>query len=118
MCPSCFYSGFASFPSYWEFEAFEAELHQKLVHRQLLPLPRILTQGLAVMAPEQLYQCPNCGETWALSSPDNAWRGYFLPLAVANAYNSKLIVKGRIKRLAGVAVAIGAGSFILWQILK
>jgi hypothetical protein len=118
MCPSCFSSGFAGFPSYWEFEAFEAELQQKLEHQQLLPLPHTPIQQLTIMAPEQIYQCLNCGENWALSSPDNAWRGYFLPLAVARAHIRKSAVKDRIKRVSGAAIAIGVGAFTLWQLLK
>ena len=118
MCPHCFSAGFPYFPSYWEFEAFETELRQKLVRRQLLPQPNAPTTELTMTGPEQLYQCPSCGETWALSSPDNAWRGYFLPLAEAVTYCRKLKIKDRAKGLIGVAVAIGTATLLLWRALQ
>jgi len=111
MCPGCFSSGFASFPSYWEFEAFEAELQQKLMQQQLLPLPRTPTPELTAMAPEQLYQCPVCNETWSLSSPDNAWRGYFLPEAEAQKRQQRL---QRTDAGRQVGCLLVMGMLLLW----
>lgn len=116
MCRNCFISGFAGFPSYWEFEAFEAELQQKLA-QQLLPLPTPAPM-LAAMACGQLYQCPVCGETWELSSPDNAWRGYFLPVLQAAAYRHRLQRNDRSRRLGCVGLLLALAGIILWRLLS
>lgn len=70
------------------------------------------------MAPEQLYQCPTCGDTWALSSPDNAWRGYFLPLAEAVAYGRKRRHRDRNRQLGGLALVLALAGFTIWRLLS
>ena len=72
------------FENYWTFEAFDAELTRQLSAGQWAavappagcPLPH---QAVAY------YQPCHSGQVWALSEPDNAWRGYFLPLDEAVA---------------------------------
>ena len=67
------------------------------------------------MTPEQLYQCPTCGNTWALSSPNNVWRGYFLPLAEAVAYRRKLGRWDRNRQLGGLALVLALAGFATWR---
>lgn len=116
MCPNCFPSSIAGFPSYWEFEAFEAELQQKLMQQQLIPLSLALIQKPAAMAPEQVYQCSSCGEAWALSSPDNAWRGYFLPLAEVAAHQSQSWQCNRERPIGCLALVLTLAGFIIWRL--
>ena len=115
MCPSCFASGVTGFPSYWEFEAFEAELQRK--RQRLLPVPNAPVLNLTTTAPEQLYQCPACGETWALSSPDNAWRGYFLPLAEAVAYQNQQRQRDQTRPIGCLAFLLVLTGLIIWRLL-
>jgi len=115
MCPNCFSSGFASFPSYWEFEAFEAELQQKLAQQHLQPVPADSIGSPSLTHLEQLYHCPACDETWAFSSPDNAWRGYFLPLAAADQYCRELRHPSLLKSGCGVPLLLGIAAYLLWQ---
>jgi hypothetical protein len=116
MCPNCFSAGVASFPSYWEFEAFETKLQHKLMRQQLIPLSLALTQEPAAMAPEQLYQCSSCGEAWAISSPDNAWRGYFLPLAEATALQCHQQQRNRKRPIGCLALVLALAGFIIWRL--
>tara|TARA_B100001093_G_C26292793_1_gene785989 strand:+ start:226 stop:510 length:285 start_codon:yes stop_codon:yes gene_type:complete len=37
-----------------------------------------------------LYNCKSCNIDWELSSPDNAWRGYFLPIELKGNYETYL----------------------------
>ena len=113
MCPNCFASGVTGFPSYWE---FEAELQRK--RQQLLPVPDAPALSLTTTAPEQLYQCLACGETWALSSPDNAWRGYFLPLAEAVTYGQQLRRTDRNRRVGCLALVLGLAGFTIWRLFS
>ena len=115
MCPHCFSAGFPYFPSYWEFEAFETELRQKLVRRQLLPQPNAPTTKLTMTGPEQLYQCPSCGETWALSSPDNAWRGYFLPWSELRAHHDGVKLNHRIKLISVALLLLMVLAIFFWN---
>ena len=117
MCPDCFASGVAGFPSYWEFEAFEAELQRQLQRQQLLPIAGGVAQELIAMAPEQLYQCTACGETWALSGPDNAWRGYFLPLAEAVAYQNQQRQRDRTRPIGCLTLLLVLAGLIIWRLL-
>ena len=118
MCPNCFSTGVTGFPSYWEFEAFEMELQRKRQRQQLLPVPNAPVLSLTKTTPEQLYQCPACGETWALSSPDNAWRGYFLPLAEAVTYGQQLRRTDRNRRVGCLALVLGLAGFTIWRLFS
>ena len=118
MCPNCFSAGFSGFPSYWEFEAFETKLRQKLMGQQLRQLPNTRLPEFVAMAPEQLYQCLACGETWALSSPDNAWRGYFLPLTEALAHGRQLARRGRARSMGCLVLLLAFACFTVWRLLS
>ncbi len=107
MRPNCFLVGYTRFPSYQRFNGFEAWLHQKLTWHQLRPVARDLTRVDDFAAPEARYSCAGGSETWELAAPDNAWRGYFLPLAQAAAYRRRLRRSDLLKGVLGLA---GAGS--------
>ena len=118
MCPNCFSSGIANFPSYWEFEAFEAALQQKLVREQLLPLPSALPRVLTANLLEQQYQCPACNEIWVISTPDNAWRGYFLPLRDAVARGQQLQRSDRNRQVGCLTLLLTVAVFAIWQLFS
>ncbi|MDQ2793351.1 MAG: hypothetical protein M3Y12_05000 [Bacteroidota bacterium] len=69
------------------------------------------------MAPEQLYQCPACGETWAISSPDNTWRGYFLPLAAADDYQNQQRQRERKRPIGCFLHLLALAGLTSWRLL-
>jgi len=61
-----------------------------------------------------LYKCNSCGDLWAYSYPENAWRGFFLPEKLAIEYEKKLKRGDRIKGFAGLIIL----TFIFIAIVK
>ena len=120
MCRKCFEQVFLKFPSYWEFEAFEIELRHKVELQLLLVVQRVADDSSVlgeldkISEPEKLYQCQTCQEIWALSSPDNAWRGYFLPSTLVGNY----IKTSQRKRLYNRAVRFAILVFIAWIVWR
>jgi hypothetical protein len=114
MCGECFLHGFASFPTYWEFDCFAADLLDKTAHRKmLLVTPR--GGAATVRHPEAVYQCQSCGEMWALSSPDNAWRGYFLPASETTAHLAALGRKQGLKHFGCLLFLLLLLAIFLWN---
>ncbi|MDO7850577.1 hypothetical protein [Hymenobacter convexus] len=106
-----------TFPSYWEFAVFEAVLHEKLAQQKLFPWQHLPFKAPNDSDTEQLYRCPACGEIWALSQPDNAWRGYFLPQQKAETYRRKLHRQDFAKGLIGGVCLLALIVFSLWKLL-
>jgi hypothetical protein len=116
MCGACFLEGIYRFPSAHAFEVFEKDLlgKQPQLHTQVLSA---LSQNpLLISSPVGYYRCDVCQELWALSIPDNAWRGYFLPKDEALSYQEKLNHQDKSKRLGCIAFIIGVLFFILWKV--
>ncbi|MCI1186798.1 hypothetical protein MON38_05160 [Hymenobacter sp. DH14] len=112
MCPNCFSSGFTNFPSYRKFEAFEAELHQKLSWQQLHRVAVQPATAADFYEPDVAYRCAACTEVWALSPPDNAWRGYFLPVADAKAHRRRLRHLDTLKGIIGLAGLLALATLL------
>ena len=103
MCPNCYSSGLTGFSSHQEFGAFEAALHQKLAWQQLHRVVVPPATAADFYEPDAYYRCAACTETWALSPPDNAWRGYFLPAAQANTLRQRVRRHDTLKGIVGLA---------------
>jgi len=114
MCGDCFLHGYPGFDTELTFADFYAQLLKKLAVRALRALPKRADAYLPPKA-EGLYYCQNCGEVWALSTPDNAWRGYFLPGAQAASYFEKEKRKTRITRAGCLILLLVALAIFLWN---
>jgi|GEM_PF-1189700 len=121
MCADCFETSYYEFKTEWEFEQFAAMLKQVLRHKfatgQLRELPvdePVASTGQA----EQRFLCRSCGTTWVLSSPDNAWRGYFLPEAEAAAHLSRLAKHDKYRRLGCLAILLVVLALGLWRLMR
>jgi hypothetical protein len=106
-----------SFESSQEFEAFEAILTQQLATGQLLPASTPPAVGFLPYLPDACYQLSGSSELWVLSTPDNAWRGFFLPLAHALAHQKQLRSRDERIRLIGLLALVALG-FIAWHLVK
>ncbi|GAB3582171.1 hypothetical protein GCM10027345_25980 [Hymenobacter daeguensis] len=116
MCRDCFQENIYQFISQQEFSRLEVAIWDKIRQDRLRELkPDAEADNYQ---PDTLYQCQTCRETWALAAPDNAWRGYFLNLASAAAYRSKLRRNDRIKGVIGIACLLAFGASILWAMLR
>lgn len=105
MCEACFVQGYPRFDSYQMFEAFEHQLRLKDLQGCERPENWPAYKPLTAYEPDEFRQCFTCAQVWALASPDNAWRGYFLPEAEALAHVQRLRSRDR-------ASAWGCGGFI------
>lgn len=79
MCAACFEQDFPRFASWQAFEAFEHALRLRGLVWCERPGNWPARALFILRDPAQFRQCRTCGQVWALSSPDNAGRGYFLP---------------------------------------
>ena len=75
MCKDCFSEEVAAFHSQKEFEALEFQVQQKCLLGTLVPVKKV-PSGSNSDQSSSFYRCAVCGETWELSVPDQAWRGY------------------------------------------
>ena len=119
MCHDCFLDELYQFESASAYEAFETQLRQKLASSLLQAEQNApIDFTTSPYRPEAYYRCASCHESWALSSPDNAWRGYFLPLDAAIAYSHTLRRKDRFKAVVGSVCLLAFGVSIVWAILQ
>ncbi len=108
------------FESYWEFEIFNTLLTQQLAANQLvaIPAPAETEQPLPYRA-SSYYQVSSSQQIWALATPDNALRGYFLPLAEALAYQRKLNDNDRRRKWGCLLlVVLAVGIYFGWLIFR
>lgn len=114
MCEDCFTKGINRFETWQGFESFERVLRQK--SRQYLHETECTVPFPATMPPpETCYRCATCQEVWALSYPENSWRGYFLPEAAALDYGRKRHRNGRIRTILSLLLLVAAGLFLAWK---
>ena len=120
MCKDCFLKGIDSFATWQDFESFTQVLQVKREAGQLIPIEKPVSPSLKadLTAVDAYYQCSSCNEIWALSSPDNAWRGYSLPLKQADAYTQRFNYSDRVKSVGGLILIAAALLFLLWKIAR
>ncbi|MBD1365271.1 hypothetical protein IDJ77_15755 [Mucilaginibacter sp. ZT4R22] len=85
MCDNCFTTEIYQFNTYLDFEEFEHLLHPKISHNHIIASPI-----LPLRHSHEAYKCSICHEQWVLSVPENAWRGYFLPLEKAAMFEADI----------------------------
>ncbi|SFQ23565.1 hypothetical protein [Hymenobacter arizonensis] len=86
MCEACFVKGIHRFSSADVFAKFEQQLLGTNLQAQGRPAYWPVPAPLTAFEPEAFYRCGTCHQIWALAAPDNAWRGYFLPLEAVRAH--------------------------------
>jgi len=119
MCKICFPKGIDSFETWQDFESFDKVLEAKRAAGQLTPVEKPVSTPMVndLMLVDAYYQCSSCNEMWVLSSPDNAWRGYFLPLDQAVAYAQRIKASDRAKRNGCLVFIAAMLLFLLWRII-
>lgn len=86
MCDFCFYNDIDRFEDYKTFEKFDLQLDQKRSLKQdQNGLIVVDNNGSYLDCYFQILKCNACGTIWWFSTPDNAWRGFFMK--EANAKN-------------------------------
>jgi hypothetical protein len=119
MCKNCFLEGINIFATWQEFESFDQVLESKRAAGQLVMVEKPLSTLSAndLMLVDAYYQCSSCNEIWVLSSPDNAWRGYFLPLEQAKAYVQRVKTSDRAKRIGCLVFIVVTLFSLLWKVI-
>ncbi|TFZ65844.1 hypothetical protein E4631_12100 [Hymenobacter sp. UV11] len=116
MSPLKSYYGFASQA---EFEAFDAVLTRLLAAGQAaLISQQSAADFLLPYQPDACYELSGTAEQWALATPDNAWRGYFLPVTEAIVYQQQLRRRESRIRSAGLLLLLCLLCFIAWRLLR
>ncbi|OIQ23983.1 hypothetical protein [Lacinutrix sp. MedPE-SW] len=87
MCNFCFNIEYEKFATQIDFVEFDLLLNKKLEAKILVVLG--LREHRKLVS-DYIYKCTKCDVIWCLSSPDNAWRGYFLKERNANKLIKKL----------------------------
>lgn len=118
MCEDCFQELIYKFSTQQNFENFENALQTKCTVGKLLILDKHKTDYLSAFDSNLYYECKTCKEVWVLNIPDNAWRGYFLPLDKAIEYK-KEINKLDKKRSIGCLIALTViVVVVIWNYMK
>jgi outer membrane protein assembly factor BamE (lipoprotein component of BamABCDE complex) len=107
MCENCFDKEIPRFESQSEFIAFEKILDQKLKF-----LINTNSSHEYLKDYHYCYKCLGCNQSWWLSIPDNAWRGYFLTEKKAQTYIENLRESDK-KRKNGCLITLGIILVIL-----
>lgn len=112
MCTACFEQDFPRFDSWQAFAAFEHALQLRGLVWCARPGNWPARELFVLRDPHEFRQCATCGQVWALSTPDNAWRGYFLPedRALAQLHQVPSLPWGGV-------VALAAGLLLLLGLL-
>ena len=104
MCKNCDFKHIYEFESETSWIEFDLDFTKKFITQ--LTLLNANKLNPASYRSYSLYKCNSCGDLWAYSDPDNAWRGFFLPEILAIKYEKKLKWRDRIKGFIGVIILI------------
>lgn len=118
MCENCFQTSIYRFDTYHDFEAFEDKLQRKCAKKQLTIVDRQATDYLSTYDSCIFYKCRNCNEVWALSIPDNAWRGFFLPEDKALEYIKRYRKDDKKKSFGCMVVLVISVLIIIWILIQ
>lgn len=116
MCPNCFTELIYSFKTYQDFDAFEKKLKEKIDKGELLIIESPEKPSLSYDA-ETMLKCTHCKMVWQLSTPDNAWRGYFLPETQAINYRKELVNKEKKSKNGCLIILILILIVLIWKFL-
>ncbi len=106
MCEHCFDKEYYGFPSQVEFEKFEEILDQKCSSGKVQILESQNQEENRSMYFGIYYKCNTCSEKYIISTPDNAWRGYFLTEQNAVEYYHKLKESDKKKKYGCLIIVI------------
>lgn len=112
MCSKCNFKQIYKFESETAWENFDLDFTKKYIIE--LILTKQSQQYSNCISSYNLYKCKYCGDLWAYSYPDTAWRGFFLPEKLAIEYENKLKRGDRIKAFIGLTILI----FILIAVFR
>jgi len=114
MCETCFDEDIFQFETQNDFENFERIIQEKCTNRQIEILDEY--DSLEVFSTRLYYKCHNCKETWVMSIPENAWRGYFLTEPKAIKYEQQLKADDKVISIKGCFIIVGIILIVLWLI--
>ena len=112
MCNNCDFRHINKFESETTWKEFDLDFTKTYIN-QLTLINSNQINPTSISAYD-LYKCNSCGELWAYSYPENAWRGFFLPERLAIEHEKKLKREDRIKGFVGLTIL----TFILIAIVK
>jgi hypothetical protein len=112
MCARCFDQKMYGFLTEAAFAALRAILAQKASSGQLLAMGPPSPKPPVAYDADTCYECWSCSAFWLLATPDNAWRGFFLPANDAIAYQQRLHRRDKRSRVAGLVAATLLGLAI------
>jgi len=102
MCSKCFSTNYFIFNSQTDFENFDKELNSKLKNN--------LTALNCGKSYKEVYfdqyQCLHCMTIWNLSTPDNAWRGFFIDNESISQHIDNIKNDDKKKGLIGLLILI------------
>jgi hypothetical protein len=117
MCTHCFEQKIYSFKTEVAFAVLSAMLTQKIASGQFITMGPASPKPPMTYDADECYECQSCQEFWLLATPDNAWRGFFLPAQDAVAYQQEL--RHRDKRIRVVSLlALILLSFVIWRFTR
>jgi hypothetical protein len=117
MCEACFLKGIYQFASWQAFALFDQQLLASDLLQQRRSSEGAAQAPLSAYKPQHYYRCPKCEQVWALSVPDNAWRGYFLPERDAWRYVNRLQRQDQVRRI-GAGVLLVLLLVLIWKLLR
>jgi hypothetical protein len=104
MCDNCFNIEISNFDSETQFLEFEKELTIKLGNGKSI---KAIEQGKSHRSVYfDTYKCNECETPWCLSTPDQAWRGFFLPYHKCISHIDSLKKSDRLKGIVGIAILL------------
>jgi hypothetical protein len=118
MCEDCFDKEYYGFPSQVEFEKFEEILDQQCNSGKVQILESQNEEESGLMDFRMYYKCNTCDEKYAMSIPDNAWRGYFLTEQKAIEYHNKLKESDKKKKYGCLIILILIIAIGIYSLVK
>src|SRR4051812_19582977 len=112
MCDDCFKNLYYKFDSQEEFQDFETIVQNKWINKKIEIITREKTDHSDIF-----YKCNSCGEIWALSIPENAWRGFFLPQQKGIEHIKKLNQKDSQRQFGCLVVVIVIVLVVIFRLL-
>lgn len=111
MCNFCFDNDINRFEDYISFEKFDLQLDQKRkLHENQNGLVVVDNNASYLDCYFQILKCHNCGTIWWFSTPDNAWRGFYM-----REVNAKIKIQNFKK--SDTKKRLGCLAFILLIVL-
>lgn len=115
MCHECFLEEITSFNSEEEFQNFDLELTKKIFNKNLT---LISNEGVYGKYGFWIYECSKCKTKWWLSTPDYAWRGFFLKEKNAKKHLDNIYYSDKKKKLFFFSIIIILICLSIYYLIK